>query len=154
MMTPDNPAEAAQLLCEAVDTSERIVALVELEEDSWFVELVEDGECLVEFDPDPPRLALSNELGEPPAGRALEVASAALSYNMLWRETGGARIAQAGDGGTLLLIRELAAFEGPAQLAAAIEHFANTCEWWLRFVTSEASDISETPPPPMSAMRI
>ena len=50
MIAPDNPEDAAQLLCEAADASERIVALVEVEENSWFVELVEDGECLVEFD--------------------------------------------------------------------------------------------------------
>lgn len=125
-------------LVQAAGLGDSIVAVLQIDDDAWTIEFEDGPICLVEWNTESAQLALSADLGVPPDERQREVQSAALSYNALWRQTGGMRVAQAGDSGELILFQELdeETTHGDA-LVTALDHFGSISQWWNAYVTLE-----------------
>jgi hypothetical protein len=142
-----DPAYVSQRLSEIAPNSETIAAVLHDGENSWTLAFDNDVALLIEWVDEPRRLMLSADIGKAPGKRAAEVHAAALSYNILWRETGGARICMGGDSSELVLIRELDADTARGgDFAGVLEHFAELVRWWELYVTSE--DVGMTAPMP------
>ena len=63
---------------------------------SWEATVDEDIPVLLEWDGEPTRLVASVDLGETHEGDRPQLYEFLLSYNALWRETGGARVSVGG----------------------------------------------------------
>jgi len=141
-------AYVSQRLSDIAPGSETIAAVLHDGENTWTLAFDNNEVALlVEWVGEPGRLVLSADIGKAPAQRAAEVHAAALSYNILWRETGGVKICMGGDSGELVLIRELDAdtVRGGG-FAGVLEHFAELGRWWALYVTSD--DVGLTAPMP------
>jgi hypothetical protein len=65
------------------------------------------------------------------------VRGAALSYNALWRETGGARIVQAGETGELTLLRQFSAAAVTSdRFHAEFAQFLKSAIWWNAYAAT------------------
>lgn len=101
---------------------------------AWMIELERSAPCLVEIESDNAGMVLSADVGAAPEGRHAEVRGAALSYNALWRETGGARIVQAGETGELTLLRQFsAAAVASDRFPADVAQFLKSAVWWAAY---------------------
>ncbi|MES3000427.1 MAG: type III secretion system chaperone [Pseudomonadota bacterium] len=139
----------SERLVAAAATNPLVVAVARAGVAQWLIEAEGAQPCLAELDDDQTHLVLSADLGVAPEERRLEVQSAALSYNALWRETDEARIVQAGATGELILVRRFNAQsvtdnEFPAQLARVLL----TAIWWNAYATAEES--APTKPDPIA----
>ena len=81
--------------------------------DTWQIALDDEAETVITLErvSDGSLLVVSAEIGSPPAERLLETYDYALTFNGLWAETGGARLALDAPGGMLTLLREMAVSE-------------------------------------------
>ena len=138
-----DPEYISQRLTEIGPETRNLSVIVQDDESTWTLAFEDEITVLVllEWADQPRRLVLSADIGKPPARRAAEVHAAALSYNMLWRETGGARIGMGGEEGDLLLIRDIDpdSVRGN-EFILLLEDFTELTQWWEAFVTSEAVD--------------
>ncbi|VTU25983.1 type III secretion system chaperone [Variovorax sp. PBL-E5] len=133
-----DPEYVSQRLSEVAPQSEAIAAVLQNSESTWALAFDNDVAMLIEWADEPARIVLSADIGKPPAQRTAEVHAAGLSYNTLWRETGGARICMGGEPGDLLLVRELDADSvRGGDFIGTLEHFAELTRWWEGYVTSE-----------------
>lgn len=105
-----DPQYISQRLGEVGPETENLSVIVQDDDSTWTLAFENEATVLilVEWAEEPARLVLSADIGTPPQSRAAQVHKTALSYNTLWRDTGGARIGMAGEEGDLLLVRELA----------------------------------------------
>lgn len=144
-----DPQYISQRLGEVGPETENLSVIVQDDDSSWTLAFENEVTVLVlvEWADEPARLVLTADIGTPPAGRAAQVHKTALSYNTLWRETGGARIGMGGEEGDLLLVRELDAesVQG-GDLASVLEQFAAVAQWWEGYVTSEEIAIPASAP--------
>ncbi|WP_076997721.1 type III secretion system chaperone [Variovorax sp. KK3] len=138
-----DPEYVSRRLGEVGATTEDLAVVVQDDESTWTLAFNKDTDVLVlaEWADEPARLVLSADIGTPLPARAVKVHHTALSYNLLWRETGGARIGMGGAQGDLLLLRELDAdcVQGQA-FADVLNQFAETARWWEGFVRSSAEE--------------
>jgi len=144
-----DPEYISQRLGEIGPETENLSVIVQDDESTWTLAFESDVTVLVlvEWAEDPSRLVLSADIGTPPAGRAAQVHKTALSYNTLWRDTGGARIGMGGEEGDLLLVRELSRESVSAgEFARILEQFAAVAQWWEGYVTSEEIAIPASAP--------
>jgi hypothetical protein len=114
---------------------------------AWVIEVPRAAPCLAEIERDNASLVLSADVGVPPEDRQAEVRGAALSYNALWRETGGARFVQAGETGELTLLRQFsaAAVAGDA-FPAEFAQFLMSAIWWNTYAAMPADTSRATSP--------
>ena len=77
-----------------------IVACLKTQDGAYAIRF-EDLDIFVEVEADRGRVVLSSEIGTPFHARAAEVYETMLSYNLLWRATGGLRMALTGRGGAM-----------------------------------------------------
>ncbi len=83
----------------------------------------------------PSRLVATIELGRVAPSRKILAYEAMLTYNLLWRETGGARMAMAGPDGEVVLVHEWAAEQATAcDLSAMLARLFQVGGAWRRFV--------------------
>ena len=144
-----DPEYISQRLGEVGPETENLSVIVQDDESTWTLAFENDATVLVlaEWADEPARLVLSADIGKPPARRAAEVHQAALSYNTLWRDTGGARIGMGGEEGDLLLLRELDPESVQREeFSRILEQFADVAQWWEGYVTSEEIDIPASAP--------
>ena len=149
-----DPEYISQRLVEVGPEARNLSVIVQDDESTWTLAFEDEITVLVliEWAEQPHRLVLSTDVGRPPDARAAEVHAAALSYNLLWRETGGARVGMGGEEGDLLLIREIdpQSVQG-SEFVSLLEEFADVAQWWEHFVTSEEADLS-APRPQMAQL--
>lgn len=135
-----DPEYISQQLGEVGPDTENLSVIVQDDESTWTLAFENEATVLVlvEWAEEPERLILSADIGTPPAGRVTQAHQAALSYNTLWRDTGGARIGMGGEEGDLLLMHELdlQSVQGE-EFARILEPFAEVARWWEGYVTSE-----------------
>lgn len=144
-----DPQYISQRLGEVGPETENLSVIVQDDDSTWTLAFENEVTVLVlvEWADEPGRLVLSADIGTPPASRAADVHKTALSYNTLWRDTGGARIGMGGEAGDLLLVRELnpeSVQDG--DLARVLEQFAAVAQWWEGYVTSEEIAIPASAP--------
>lgn len=144
-----DPEYISQRLGEVGPEVENLSVVIQDDESSWTLAFETEATVLVllEWAAQPARLVLSVDIGTPPAGRAAQVHQAALSYNTLWRDTGGTRIGMGGEGGDLLLVREVDAQSVQDEVFPRIlEQFAEVAQWWEGYVTTEQIAIPASAP--------
>ena len=139
-----DPEYISQRLTEIAPETRNLSVVIQDDEATWTLAFEDEITVLVllEWADRPRRLVLSADIGKPPAHRAADIQAAALSYNMLWRETGGARIGMGGEEGDLLLIRDIDAQSVQGEeFVLLLEQFADLAQWWENFVTSERTGL-------------
>ena len=123
-----------------------ILAVVKTPDGAYAIRF-EEIDVLVERDMDRDRIALSIELGVPRPTNALSVYETLLSYNMLWRETGGVRMALTGKGGAVVQFVDLTGAEiNAVGMATVASNLASLSNIWLAFLESEGSDVNAPEP--------
>ena len=86
-----------QLFEELGPASDDVAGVAQTGDNSWAVAYDDDTIVSFEFVAEQDKLVLSIDLGAAEESRRLAVYSALLSYNFLWRETGGVKMALGGD---------------------------------------------------------
>jgi hypothetical protein len=100
-----------------------------------------------EWADDPPRLVSTIPLGKVAPSRRLVVYEAVLTYNLLWRQTSGARMGLGGPDGDVTLIHEIQAEQLTVpSLGAALAKACRIAGAWRRFVLKEDSEASGLSP--------
>ena len=149
----EQPHDLKAVLCEAGPLSDSIQSIMQASSTAWSIGFEDGTMVLVEWIPGPPRVAMSASIGAPPPRRRATMHSVALSYNMLWRETDGVRIGQAGDEETMLLMQDVHVGSASTQeLARALEHFARLAAWWGAYVETDEAFETVEPRDFMAAM--
>ncbi len=133
----DESETVTKLLIELGDLDSRIDTILQSGPRLWLLSR-EDITIELELDIDAIRLMLSSDLGVPAPNRAAAVHATALSYGLLWQQTGGFRLALSTDAGALFLMVDVLLPElEAASLATAIGNFAQKVSLWRRFIAGE-----------------
>ncbi len=135
-----------QLMQELGPAMPEIDAVVQTEEPSWAIQFSDESILVIEPAEEPPRLVLSSELGTAAEAVERQVYEALLSYNLMWRDSGGVKIGLAGPKGTLIISTELP-LEGLvlADLQAAILRFMKVTGSWQRYVAQTEGEPAPLP---------
>jgi hypothetical protein len=113
-------------------------AILPHEEGHWTVQFDDGAAVLMEWLDRPSRLILSAALGKVSAPMQMAVYETMLSYNLLWRETGGVKAALNGPHGELMLLFELHAEQLDVDmLRTVLENFAGLVHVWSTYVKTE-----------------
>ena len=108
----------------------------------------EEWDVLAEWDDERQRLMLSVEIGTPPVDRVAEIYETLLSYNLLWRATGGVHMGLTGRKGPALQMAELAGAEiAPRQIALVAANLADKAGIWRAYFESETPSGEAVPQP-------
>jgi hypothetical protein len=123
-----------------------IVACLKTPDDSYVIRF-EDLDIFVEVEADRGRVVLSSEIGTPLRARAAEVYETMLSYNLLWRATGGLRMALTGRGGSMVQLVDLAGEEISArQIVTVAVNMADLTRIWQAYMQTGGGEISMPQP--------
>ena len=135
-----------QFMQELGPASPDIDAVVQTEEPSWAIQFSDESIMVIEPADEPPRLILSSELGTAPEAAERPLYEALLSYNLLWRESGGLKIGLAGPKGSLIITGELC-LEGLTllDLQATLARFRKVTASWRHCVVSADVDTAPLP---------
>ena len=137
-----------RLVSEAGPLDESIIACLRTPDGAHAVRF-EDFDVLVENDEARDCLVLSSEVGAPSASRAASVYETLLCYNLLWRETGGLKLALTGRGGSVVLLVEIAAGQADARtLATVAVNLAERARIWRAYFEAEGGDAIPSAPAP------
>lgn len=110
-----------------------ILEIVETGPDSWRV-LFEDADVELEYDQELSRLYMSSEAGVVTATDRSAIYETMLGYNMLWRDTGGVRLALTPTR-VAFIVADLGAAELSAQvLAATLPNLITKARLWRAFI--------------------
>jgi hypothetical protein len=113
---------------------------------SWTVQFG-DIEIEIVFSPDDFSLMLFAEIGGANPERRLEIYEAALMCNLLWRETGGIRVALNGERELVLMLGFSADGLAAGPFAAAMQQFAEKAQAFRALVSVVPSTGSPTDAP-------
>lgn len=145
------PVEQIQLLMQELGpVMPEIDAIVQTEEPSWAIQFSDEHILVIEPADEPPRLAMSSELGAAPDGTEKPLYEAMLSYNLMWRDSGGLKVGLAGPKGSLIISWEIS-LDGMTlvELQAAIARFMKAVASWQRYVAR--ADVEQVALPGMGA---
>jgi hypothetical protein len=136
------------LMQELAPATPEITAIDASEGMRWSVRFEDGIRVQADAAAEPARLMLSAPLGRPGSAMQLAACETLLSYNLLWRETGGVKAGLIGPDGDAVLLFELYADPLPlAELRTVMVNFANLARVWGAYIKSE---ISVEPEMPMS----
>ncbi len=139
--------ELDRLMAEVGDHDDSIVACVKTLDGSFAIRF-EDWDVLAEWDDERQRLMLSVEIGTPPVDRVAEIYETLLSYNLLWRATGGVHMGLTGRKGAALQMAELAGAEiAPPRIALVASNLADKAGIWQAYFESETPSREAVPQP-------
>jgi hypothetical protein len=99
----------------------------------------------LEWAENPDKVVLSTILGKPSQKNQLSVYETLLCYNLLWRDTGGVKMALGGPEGEILLIYEMYIQETNLnEFKTVLLNFLNIAKVWEVFIQSEDNSLNET----------
>ena len=132
-----------------------IEAVIQSEDRNWAIQLEDQSIIMLEWAEKPDRIVLSSMLGIPSETMQLSVYEALLCYNLLWKDTGGVKMALAGPGGDLMLLYELYV-DGLMlnDLQIVISNFSNISHVWSLYVTGESQEVIGNVPGPMDMLHL
>ena len=140
METLTDPAALTNRLVDVAPLSDKITAIDQADDGAWALEFSDKTVVLMEWVARPDRVVLSAVLGAPASDRCEELFAVALSFSTLWRDSCGARLGLGGDGGELLLIRDLYSdTAGGWDLLPVLEHFAYVAGWWRKVISQPSN---------------
>ena len=127
-----------------------IEAVIQSEDKNWAIQFEDQSIIMLEWAERPDRIVLSSMLGIPSETMQLSVYEALLCYNLLWKDTGGVKMALAGPGGDLMLLYELYVDQLMLnELQVVISNFSSISHVWSVYVTGESQDLVGNAPGPM-----
>jgi len=94
---------------------------------------------MLEWAEQPDRVVLTTLLGTPSEAMQLSVYETLLCYNLLWKDTGGVKMALSGPGGDLVVIYELFSVDLTlGELQTVLTNFVSIAQIWTVYVTGES----------------
>jgi hypothetical protein len=118
--------------------------VLRLDEEIWAVRFA-DVDIEAEFDAPSRRLMLSADIGAPPADLQAHMYEAALTYSMLWRDTGGVRMAISESGGPITHMADLHCSDlTAATMAIVLRNFNDRTLIWRKYIEG----VEDGPPGP------
>ncbi len=148
--------ERIQIMMEEIGPSmPDIEAVIQSEEKNWAIQFEDQSIVMVEWADRPDRVVLSAMLGTPSEKMQLSVYETLLCYNLLWKDTGGVKMALAGPGGELILLYELHASElNLNELQTVLSNFASIAQVWSVYVMGESEQPVGNIPGPMDMLHL
>lgn len=130
-------AAVARLVAEIGPLDDEVLAAFEVAPGEWAVRY-SGIEVALEHDAAGGRLMMTATIGAPRPESALRLYELLLSYNLLWRDTGGIRMALLGAGGEAVQMADLTlAGLTAADLAGTLSGFARRAGAWRLVLASE-----------------
>ena len=130
-----------------------IEAVIQSEDKNWAIQFEDQSIIMLEWAERPDRIVLSSMLGIPTESMQLSVYEALLCYNLLWKDTGGVKMALAGPGGDLMLLYELYVDQLLLNdLQIVISNFSSISQVWSMYVTGESQELVGNVPGPMDML--
>ena len=106
-------------------------------EDYWLFSFGEDTVLQIQHDEEARKLVIFADLGVPSEEHQLPIYEAILSFNYLWSETGGVRMAIAGPGGAVSQVLDLFTLDlDGSTLGTVIENFLDKAMYWREFIAN------------------
>ncbi len=148
--------ERMQIMMEEIGPSmPEIEAVIQSEEKNWAIQFDDQAIVMLEWAEKPDRLVLSAMLGSPTERMQLSVYETLLCYNLLWKDTGGVKMALAGPGGELILLYELHAADlNVGDLQTVVANFRSIAEVWSVYVTGEGEQPASSIHGPMDMLQL
>ena len=136
------------LMAEIGPLIDGIEAIDQEGDDYWLFAFGEQTLLQIQYDAQARKLVLFTELGAPAEENRLALYEALLSFNYLWNETGGLRMAIDGPGGSASMVLDLFVLDlDVSTLATVTENFLDTAVYWRGFMANLQSAEQETPAP-------
>ncbi len=143
--------ERMQIMMEEIGPAmPEIEAVIQSEEKNWAIQFEDQSIVMLEWAENPDRVVLTAMLGIPSESMQLSVYETLLCYNLLWKDTGGVKMALSGPGGELVLLYELFASNlNRSELQTVLINFVSISHVWGVYVTGEgAQPAGRLPSPP------
>ena len=139
-----------KLMSEIGPLVDKIEAVDQVGEAYWLFAFGEDTVLQIQYDEQAHKLILFTDLGAPDEEHRLAVYEELLSFNYLWSETGGVRMAIEGPKGTVSQILDLFTLDLDASALSTVMHgFCEKAEYWRDFIAhfSPPTEGAQAPPP-------
>jgi hypothetical protein len=134
--------ERMQIMMEEIGPSmPEIEAVIQSEESNWAIQFDDQSIVMFEWAEQPERVVLTTLLGSPSESMQLSVYETLLCYNLLWKDTGGVKMALSGPGGELVLLYEMhASALSLNELQVVLTNFLSIAQVWSVYVTGESEN--------------
>ncbi len=131
--------ERMQIMMEEIGPSlADIESVIQSEDRNWAIQFSDQSIVMLEWVEDPDRVVLTSLLGVPSDSMQLAVYETLLCYNLLWKDTGGVKMALSGPGGELVVIYELFSNDLTLnELQTVLTNFTSIAQIWTVYVTGE-----------------
>lgn len=107
------------------------------EDNGWAVVCGENTIIELQFDGGPGKLVFSTDLGKPEENQRLAVYEMLLTYNFLWEDTGGVKMALDRPGGHVVQLYDLDAAElDLGTLQTVLDNFTEKARFWAEVITT------------------
>ena len=148
--------ERMQIMMEEIGPSmPEIEAVIQNEEKNWAIQFEDQSIITLEWSEKPERVVLTSLLGIPSESMQLSVYETLLCYNLLWKDTGGVKMALSGPGGELVLLYELfVSHLSLNELQTVLSNFVSIAQVWSVYVTGENDQLAVNLPGPMDMLHL
>ena len=148
--------ERIQIMMEEIGPAmPEIEAVIQSEEKNWAIQFEDQSIVMLEWAESPDRVVLTAMLGIPSETMQLSVYETLLCYNLLWKDTGGVKMALSGPGGELVLLYELFASNlNRNELQTVLINFVSISQVWSVYVTGEAEQPASKLPSPTDMLHL
>jgi hypothetical protein len=148
--------ERMQIMMEEIGPSmPEIEAVIQSEEKNWAIQFDDQSIITLEWAEKPERVVLTSMLGVPSESMQLSVYETLLCYNLLWKDTGGVKMALSGPGGELVLLYELFVSDlSLNELQTVLSNFVSIAQVWCVYVTGENDQPVANLPGPMDMLHM
>jgi hypothetical protein len=148
--------ERMQIMMEEIGPAmSEIEAVIQSEEKNWAIQFEDQSIVMLEWAENPDRVVLTAMLGVPSETMQLSVYETLLCYNLLWKDTGGVKMALSGPGGELVLLYELFASNlNRNELQTVLINFVSISQVWSVYVTGEGEQPASNLPSPTDMLHL
>jgi len=148
--------ERMQIMMEEIGPAmSEIEAVIQSEGKNWAVQFEDQSIVMLEWAESPDRVVLTAMLGVPSEAMQLSVYETLLCYNLLWKDTGGVKMALSGPGGELVLLYELFASNlNRNELQTVLINFVSISQVWSVYVTGEGEQPASNLPSPTDMLHL
>ena len=148
--------ERMQIMMEEIGPAmSEIEAVIQSEEKNWAIQFEDQSIVMLEWAESPDRVVLTAMLGVPSETMQLSVYETLLCYNLLWKDTGGVKMALSGPSGELVLLYELFASNlNRNELQTVLINFVSISQVWSVYVTGEGEQPASNLPSPTDMLHL
>lgn len=148
--------ERMQIMMEEIGPNmTEIEAVIQSEEKNWAIQFDDQSIIMLEWADNPDRVVLTAMLGTPTESMQLSVYETLLCYNLLWKDTGGVKMALSGPGGELVLLYELFSVNlSLNELQTVLANFVSIAQVWSVYVTGESDQAAPSLPSSLEMLHL